>query len=214
MAAFRHSLTAIMAGCGFIVAGPVASLAEPRHATATDGIRSSVFDWQGAYGGPLFSVESFRAGSVGPSSSLRITDGNGRLAGIVAGYNFVRGGWVYGIEADAGYGQLRAARAGYQLKADVMGTLRARWGRGVDYNLFYATAGISFTGVNQRSALMINGKTTTHLGLVMGGGLERAFTPAITGRLEYLYGHTLETKHMGIEHLHMIRAGAVYHFSG
>ncbi|MGI9462431.1 MAG: outer membrane protein [Aestuariivirgaceae bacterium] len=213
MAAFRRSLTAALAACIFTSIGSVSGQADPTANPTLRDVHKSILDWDGAYAGALFSVKSFEAGSQGSGPAISMKDGKGRLAGIVAGYNFGHKSWLYGLEADIGYGQIKASQPGVRLKADVMGTLRARFGRRFQDSLFYATAGASFTGVNQRSPLMTSGDTSTHIGLVVGGGLEFALTRAISGRLEYVYGHTLEDRGLGIENLHMLRAGAVYHFS-
>lgn len=161
----------------------------------------------------LFSLQSFEAKSPNFTGTTRMIDGDGRLAGIVAGYNFVAGRWLYGIEADAGYGQMRAVRGSDRVKADVMATFRVRAGHIFDRDLVFATAGLSLAGVNQKSAIMTSGNTSSHLGLVVGGGIEHAITSSLTGRLEYLYGHSLEDGGTAIKDLHMIRAGAVYHFA-
>ena len=42
--------------------------------------------------------------------------------------------------------------------------------------------------------------------------IEHALAPTLTGRLEYLYGRTLENRSFGLDDMHIIRAGAVYHF--
>ncbi len=211
MAALRRLLAAVLIGGIFLCAGSEFGRADQKHEPTLPKVRAWMSDWQGGYAGALFSVKSFEASSLDAPPSIRMRNGKGRLAGIVAGYNFGYHAWIYGMEADVGYGQIRATKSGNHIKADLMGTLRARFGRTLEHSLLYATAGASFTGINQRSTLMVNGNTSTHLGLTVGGGIEHALARAITARLEYLYGHTLENKGLGIEHLHMVRAGIVFH---
>lgn len=201
------------------LAAACAVLAASVQLSAADGpapadflkMRPAVFDWQGPYGGLLFSVKSFKAGVSGLGGTPDKVDGSGRLAGIVAGYNARRNNLVYGIEADIGYGQLRAISGRGKLEADLMGTLRARLGRNFDGNLLFGTAGLAFAGVNQTSATMVRGDTSTHIGWIIGGGIEHAFARSLTGRIEYLYGRNLQDKGTGIRDMHLIRAGAVYH---
>lgn len=174
-------------------------------------IRPSVFDWQGPYGGVLFAVKSFQAGIAGFGGTPDKVDGTGRLAGIVAGYNLRHKNWVYGLEGDVGYGQIRALSGQGKLEADVMGTLRARLGYDFEGSLLFGTLGAAFAGVNQTSRLMVKGDNSTHVGWIVGGGLEHAFARNLSGRIEYLYGRNLKDSEVGIRNMHMIRAGVAYH---
>ena len=175
-------------------------------------MRPAVFDWQGPYGGVLFAVKSFKAGIHDLGGTPDKVGGKGRLAGILAGYNVHRNEWVYGVEADAGYGQLRALRGRRRFKADLVGTLRTRMGRTFDNSLLYGTAGIALAGINQSSALMVKGDTATQVSWIVGAGFEHAFARSLTGRLEYLYARNLDGKKgPEIRDMHMIRAGAIYH---
>lgn len=174
-------------------------------------MRPAVYDWQGAYGGVLFAVKSFKAGMTGIGGVPDKVDGSGRLTGIVAGYNLRHNSLVYGLEGDVGYGQIRALRGQDKLEADVMGTLRARLGYEFDGNLLFGTAGVAVAGINQTSPLMVSGDTSTYIGWIIGGGLEHRFARSLSGRIEYLYGRSLKEQALGIRDMHLIRAGAVYH---
>ena len=201
----------LVAACAILAAGFQPCAADTPAPTEIRKMRPAVFDWQGAYGGVLLAVKSFQADIAGLGGTPDNIDGSGRLAGIVAGYNLRHNNVIYGLEGDVGYGQIRALSGQGKLEADVMGTLRARLGYDFDGSLLFATAGAAFAGVNKTSRLIVKGDTSTHLGWIVGGGLEHAFARRLTGRIEYLYGRNLQDKNTGIRDIHMIRAGLVYH---
>jgi len=98
--------------------------------------------------------------------------------------------------------------------------MRARLGYAHDNTLFYGTAGIGF--IRSRFHIMPADESIskTHMGYVVGGGIEHAFSPNITARAEYLYGsfnkknyvYTVGTVHTGLDNLHIARAGVAYKF--
>lgn len=201
----------LAAACAILAASFQTCAADSHIPHNTIKMRPAVFDWQGAYGGVLFAVKSFKAGMTGIGGIPDKVNGSGRLAGIVAGYNLRHKNLIYGLEADVGYGQIRALSGQGKLEADVMGTLRARLGYEFDGNLLFGTAGVAVAGVNQTSPLMVNGDTSTYIGWIIGGGLEHSFARSLSGRIEYLYGRSLKEQTIGINDMHLIRAGAVYH---
>ncbi|NNE21261.1 MAG: porin family protein [Rhizobiales bacterium] len=208
MGSFRQRL---VAACAILAASFQACAADTPGPIDFPQMRPSVVDWHGPYGGVLLAVKSFQAQIAGLGGTPDNIDGSGRLAGIVAGYNLSHNNMVYGLEGDVGYGQIRALSGQGKLEADIMGTLRARLGYDFEGSLLFATAGATFAGVNKTSRLMVKGDTSTHIGWIVGGGLEHAFARSLTGRIEYLYGRNLQDKNTGIRDIHMIRAGVVYH---
>ena len=212
MTEFRLRLIAGLCGFFGLAATGLAQEEGPRRQLHVPDLRPGHFDWGGAYGGILFSVKSFKAGVRGLGAEPDSVDGSGRVAGLLAGYNEVQGNWLLGAEADIGYGQLRGVRRNRRFKADLTGTLRLRFGRHFDNNLLYATGGMLFAGINQSSGAMIRGDTSTQIAAVAGAGVEHAFTRSLSARLEYLYAHGLRDSGIGFQHMHMIRAGAAFHF--
>ena len=67
-------------------------------------------------------------------------------------------------------------------------SVRARLGLASDDNrwLFYVTGGAAWADVDYSSA-GFGGHSDTHFGWVAGAGIERALTPNLTARVEYLY---------------------------
>ena len=204
-------LRAILAGVVALAAQTSGLLADQPTSTANNEMRPAVFDWAGPYGGLLFSLKSFEASVPGIGSASDGFDGDGRIAGIVAGYNFVEGNLVWGIEGDAGFGQLKAVNRGRRLKADAMTSLRLRFGRKMDDTLIYSVAGVALAGTSYTSSTMTSGRNSTHVGLLFGAGIEHAIAKRLSGRIEYVYGHPLKTSSPHFEDLHMIRAGAILH---
>lgn len=93
---------------------------------------------------------------------------NGTGAGLIGGtlgYNFQNGPWVFGVEGDLGF-----VTSGDQ---SYLGTVRGRVGYTWDRLLPYVTGGLGFTD--------------NETGGVIGAGLEYAFAPQFSAKVEYLY---------------------------
>jgi outer membrane immunogenic protein len=131
----------------------------------------------------------------------------GVVGGLQAGYNFQRGAWVFGVEADINAADLRKTNLSSGLnggfitrnftestKADWFATFRPRVGYAVNTTLWYVTGGLAVADVRGTwQVLSSNGynKTgsgsDTRVGWTAGAGVEHAFTPNWTVKLEYLY---------------------------
>ncbi len=77
-------------------------------------------------------------------------------------------------------------------RSDYFGTVRGRLGYAFDRTLIYGTGGVAFRdtgGNNGNSAFGFNGasRQSEDIGYAVGGGVEYAFTPNITGKIEGLY---------------------------
>jgi outer membrane immunogenic protein len=127
-----------------------------------------VFNWTGFYVG----------GHVGYGwGDLGGADVDGFLGGVQAGVNwqFSRN-WVIGFEADIAATDIGVGG----LRQDWLFTARARLGYTFDRTLLYVTAGIAATDTN---AAAISG----FAGGVYGFGIEHAFAPRWSAKIEYLY---------------------------
>jgi outer membrane immunogenic protein len=85
----------------------------------------------------------------------------------------------------------------------LFGTIRGRVGWAVDRALFYVTGGVAFGGNSAPNSIAFsttpggaacatctytaNGNHNSDVGEVLGGGVEYAFTPNWTGKVEYLH---------------------------
>ena len=133
---------------------------------------------------------------------------DGFVGGGQIGYNYQIGNFVLGIEADAQYADLNNTRgtsvvtltpgvAGFVGAQngnfggiDYFGTVRGRVGYAIDRLLVYGTGGFAYgEGTNLNNDGFGNFRTRGSLrtGFAAGGGVEYAFTPNVTAKIEGLY---------------------------
>jgi len=127
------------------------------------------------------------------------------------GYNWQSGAFVYGLEADfdylgnnnSGIAVPGGATTPYFVAVhgnndDFLGTVRGRLGYAVDRALFYVTGGLAYGGNSGGGSVTYyptsggpyaytSSGNNSNVGYAVGGGIEYAFTPNWTGRVEYLY---------------------------
>jgi outer membrane immunogenic protein len=138
--------------------------------------------WEGPYAG--VSLGYAFSGTTTPETGDVDTDGI--VGGVFGGYNFQAGSFVYGGEADIGYGNVKGDNGFTETKSGFEGSLRARMGYAVtDDILLYGTAG----GALQRLKVSdpVGDDSQTMLGLTVGGGIDVKITENIFGRAEYRY---------------------------
>jgi high affinity Mn2+ porin len=162
-----------------------------------------IHDWTGLYFGA-------HAGFGRGHSNATLTDpaiattGNffgGPIGGLQAGYNVqLPSRIVLGFEADVSFpnyingnsviSTLATAKSYVVEQMDFSGSLRGRLGYAAGSWLFYATGGLAFTGERFLNTPAIGNdekKLGMRLGWAAGGGVEYAFAPHWSLRLEYLY---------------------------
>jgi outer membrane immunogenic protein len=127
---------------------------------------------------------------------------NGVIGGGQAGYNWQRGTWLFGLEADLqGSGERGSSdvcivagcapgtgilTANYKL--DWFGTARGRIGfLPTDRVLFYATGGLAYGGVSATAPLVPLSWGSTRAGWTIGAGAEAAIDQHWSVKVEYLY---------------------------
>jgi outer membrane immunogenic protein len=125
------------------------------------------------------------------------TNVNGGVAGVQGGFNWQWNPIVFGVEVDASAKQFNGndgAPFGVLNRFDGRrgwgGTVRARVGYAVDRWLFFATGGWAL--LNYRyAATILDGPGVVFPnhdnGWVVGGGIEQAFAPNWSAKLEYLH---------------------------
>ncbi|MGC2629446.1 MAG: outer membrane protein [Rhodomicrobium sp.] len=142
--------------------------------------------------------------AVCPVTTTHSFASDGGFGGGQIGYNWqpagggykdgpAYGNFVFGIEADidgAGIsGSKTVGTATADTNLDWFGTVRGRVGYAVGAALLYGTGGLAFGGVQDK--LTVGATTvphdTTATGYAAGGGLEYAFNPAWSGKVEYQY---------------------------
>ncbi len=186
-------------------------------------IRTSVYDWSGAYVGGMISgvmVDATYVPLAGPDPNL---DGDGVLGGVYAGYNYQMGNFVLGIEGDAQFGEVNPNNLLDNVDQDIdfMATIRGRLGYAHDRTMAYFTGGVAFMD----SEIILPGfggesDSKSHTGYVLGGGLEHAWTDNMVGRIEYLFA-SFDTKQYDFapgslnydpDDIHMVRFGGAWKF--
>ena len=126
---------------------------------------------------------------------------SGMIGGVQAGYNFqMPSGLLLGVEADLTFpnyftsnsivGSLATPRSAVVEQWDYVGTVRGRVGYAANHWLLYATGGVAYAGerfVNTPTIGDIEKHIDVRLGWAAGAGVEYAFAPHWSVRLEYLY---------------------------
>jgi high affinity Mn2+ porin len=164
-----------------------------------------VFDWTGFYigGHTGYGRGSSNAVLSDPVPSATVTDSifSGVVGGVQGGYNWrAPSGLLLGVEADLTFpnylpsnsiiSRLISPNSDVLHQLDYVGTLRGRLGYASGHWLFYATGGLAFAGerfINTPAAGSDEKIIHHRLGWAAGAGVEYAFAPHWTVRLEYLY---------------------------
>ncbi len=153
--------------------------------------------WTAGYGGGT-STNTVGA-NANNAHGMANNDPNGGLVGVTVGFNYQwTRNWVIGAEADLSYMNLSGDQHKYIYDGhdwsggwDGFATIRGRIGYALGRTLIYGTAGVAFLHTNEvvvgNNADESNYYVGWHTGYVVGAGIEHAFTPHFTGKVEYLY---------------------------
>jgi high affinity Mn2+ porin len=163
----------------------------------------SVFDWTGFYIGAHAGFGRGSSSAVLSDPAITASSGSfgGVIGGVQAGYNVqLSSGIVLGAEADITFPNYLASNSIAALLAtprsdvveqlDYAGSLRGRIGYASGHWLAYATGGLAWAGerfVNTPAIGSEEKELNVRLGWAAGAGVEYAFAPHWSLRLEYLY---------------------------
>jgi high affinity Mn2+ porin len=163
----------------------------------------SVFDWTGFYIGAHAGFGRGSSSAVLTDPAITATSGSfgGMIGGVQAGYNVqLSSGIVLGAEADITFANylpsnsivnlLATPRSEVVEQLDYAGSLRGRIGYASGHWLAYATGGLAWAGerfVNTPAIGSEEKELNVRLGWAAGAGVEYAFAPHWSLRLEYLY---------------------------
>lgn len=136
-----------------------------------------LFDWTGFYIGAHGGYGWGSFGGLDPSGAF----GGGQIG---VNWQFAPN-WVWGVEADISGANMDDSVAGVSVKTDMFGTARARLGYTVDRTMFYGTGG--FAWADTKASLAGASSSETNYGWVLGAGIEYAFAPNWTAKVEYLH---------------------------
>ena len=162
-----------------------------------------LYDWTGLYFGAHAGFGRGHSDAVLSDPSIATTSNSfgGPIGGLQAGYNFqLPSRIVLGVEADVSFpnyisgnsivSTLATAKSYVDEQMDFSGSVRGRLGYAAGPWLYYVTGGLAFTGerfVNTPAIGNDEKKLGMRLGWAAGGGVEYAFAPHWSLRLEYLY---------------------------
>jgi outer membrane immunogenic protein len=171
----------------------------------------AVFSWTGGYGGIAGGYGWGHSDQTDPGIPAalipfnnNVGDGhfstNGGLLGGTLGYNWQKGPWVYGVEGDFSWADIKGQSSvcgpttgtphpcGTSL--DALGTFRGRVGyaAGATGNwLLYATGGLAIGELRGWDALTPASGNDWRAGWTVGAGVETVIAPHWTAKLEYLH---------------------------
>jgi outer membrane immunogenic protein len=193
----------VVAGAA-LIAGSVAAQAadqSPRMPVKAAPV-AQAFSWTGAYvGAHLGYGWSHSNFSYVPDPDWSLKNKvDGILGGGQIGYNYQTGSWVFGAEADFSWSGIKGTQVDtqpsyygdwYQVKVDWTSTLTGRVGYAFDRSLLYVKGGAAWarTKVDYEwsgSGEIDHGRRT-RTGWTLGAGLEYAFAPQWSARVEYDY---------------------------
>ena len=206
-------------------------------------MRPAYFDWSGPYIGIFGAAVAVDGTFDGTCTTGGVAcappdidiytnyehSGIGYAGGFLAGWNYQMDSFVFGVEGDWAFGGTVATNdepgVDTKISFDNMATLRARAGFALDNTLLYVTGGLAAVDM-EFGAMMSTEQSDSQwvYGWTAGGGLEHAFTPNFSGRIEYLYvdledadfslssgGNTLDVT-QSFDDIHMVRVGLTYNF--
>jgi len=118
-------------------------------------------------------------------------DLSGGLLGLTAGYNWQTGPWVFGLEGDVDWSNIKgtttvACAAGCQTANWWLSTVRGRVGYAIDRFMPYVTGGLALGDI-RASTPGFAGNNTTNAGWTVGAGVEVAIANNWSAKAEYLY---------------------------
>jgi len=198
----------------------------------------AVYDWTGLYIGAHAGV-TYGTSSATLTDPTVATDNHvftGATGSVQAGYNWrLNSGLLLGVEGDISFpnylpsnhvvSSAATALSGTEERWDYVASLRARLGYTSGNWLFYATGGAAFAGERFLSTPTggIEEKVLhTRFGWTAGGGVEYAFAPNWSGKLEYNY-MDFGSKNVSFapftstaidQQIHAVKFGINYKFGG
>jgi len=159
-------------------------------------VAPALYNWTGWYIGINGGGGWGRSDTNGPTFS---TGGSfrtsGGLVGGTLGYNWQSALWVFGLETDIDWTNIRgnalcgtgAFATSCEVRNDFLGTFRGRLGyAGWDRALLYITGGLAYGNIKTNIVGFGSG-SSTKAGWTLGGGIEFAIAGPWTAKVEYLY---------------------------
>jgi len=191
---------------------------------------SQVFDWTGLYAGAQVGVGQGSTQHFDNGSPLEEFKINGWAGGATVGANWqFSGPFVLGVEADISHSGIGGAdTANFIGSADScvcitdvkwFATARGRAGISIGQGLLYATGGLAYGHFFSQFDNATPGDNLRRRGWTAGGGVEFAFAPNWTAKVEYLHADFGKFHYVELDDddavsakFDMVRVGVNYRF--
>ena len=202
---------------------------------------SPVYNWTGPYVGIEGGGGKGRSTQTDPGFLLLLAadgryDVKGGFVGGTLGHNWQMGSWVFGLEGDYSWSDIKGSSnlcglasgiphpCGTKLRS--FGTARGRVGYtfGSTGNwMLYGTGGLAVGDIYAWDSFTPASGSKFRAGWTAGGGIETAFAPRWTAKLEYLYLDFGKTRYFDVVpgvpetvslNVHVVRGGINYAFGG
>lgn len=198
--------TGLFALSGFVGTASAADLT-PRTYTKAPAIMAPIYDWSGFYLGlnagggssrECYTLTSVAGTPLSPTPSEGCHDATGGLAGGQFGYRWQAANWVFGIEAQGDWANLKGSNPSLtalvpymnQTKVDGIGLFTGQVGYAWNNTLLYAKGGAAVTDNKYNSFFTGSGITwntasDTRWGGTVGAGVEYGLAPNWSVAVEY-----------------------------
>jgi outer membrane immunogenic protein len=202
---FAVAGAALLSIAGFAGAASGADLAA-RTTTKAPAFAAPVYDWGGLYiglnGGGASSRECLTitsdAGAAVFPNSEGCHDATGGLAGGQIGYRWQTANWVFGVEAQGDWADLKGSNASLtaiipytnQTRIDAIGLFTGQVGYALNNILLYVKGGAAvtdnkYTSFFTATGVQFNQAADTRWGGAAGAGIEIGFAPNWSVAVEY-----------------------------
>jgi outer membrane immunogenic protein len=180
----RKFLTGVALGAMVLASGAAsaADLARRPAPAAPVLVPSPAFSWAGLYVGAHLG---YGFGEFTSGASV-LDEANGLFGGVQAGYNWQFNNLVVGLEGDIALSGIRDSAPGLRGDLNWVGTFTPRVGVAFNTTLLYLKGGLAVGGAEARLA-GVGSDDNLHVGWIVGGGIEQAFSQNWSVKLEYNY---------------------------
>ncbi|MGB8397341.1 outer membrane protein [Bradyrhizobium sp.] len=199
----KKFLLATVALAALAAPASAADLAARPYTKAPPPMLAAIYDWSGFYiganGGWGSSRDCWNLQPGGASEGCH--DATGGVAGGQIGYRWQAGTWVFGLEAQGDWADLKGSNQSLLFpgpagttntsRIDAFGLFTGQIGYAVNNALFYAKGGAAVTSnryrINNTTGGALAGSTgdDTRWGGTIGAGLEYGFAPNWSAAIEY-----------------------------
>jgi outer membrane immunogenic protein len=214
----------LLACCGALALAGVANAADmaPRYQVPRGPVYAPLYNWSGFYlginGGGAFGSSTW--------DSTGDFDLSGGLLGVTAGYNWQAGAFVFGIEGDVDWTNIKGhtfafCAPGCETSNSWLATVRGRVGYTLDRFMPYLTGGFALGNIRAHTPGLA-GMDATNVGWTVGAGIEVPLFGTLTAKGEYLFVDlgdiscgfacgALASDHVSFS-THVVRGGLNYRF--